>query len=233
MDIFWRLVFGHFLADYTFQTNFIAAWKRRNHWGLLVHCATHPLMYVLLTWPYLGETWFRLGPVELSGWGSILSIFVIHYLEDWWRVTEVMKKGAPDNTLYLLLDQGIHMLSIFVFIPLWATRGGLLFPEAWPLIGIFLVVVTHAGTVFIYFIEKDLMGEGYPGFDVKYFGMGERLVVFLLFLTAPGALAYLFTSLWMSFMAWVRYKRILDMSWSSYGLGAALAVGCGMMARML
>ena len=71
MDIFWRLMLGHFLADFTFQVNAIAAWKRTSHWGLLLHCLMHPLFYIVLTWPYLGETWFAMETASCPGTGWI------------------------------------------------------------------------------------------------------------------------------------------------------------------
>ena len=37
MDIFWRLVLAHLLADFTFQTDFIAKWKRESIFGGLIH----------------------------------------------------------------------------------------------------------------------------------------------------------------------------------------------------
>ena len=46
MVIFWRLLLGHLLADFTFQSNFINAWKRKSIWGMLGHCAMHPIAYV-------------------------------------------------------------------------------------------------------------------------------------------------------------------------------------------
>ena len=40
MAIFWRLILAHFLADFTFQTNAVASWKRQSVWGMAVHVLT-------------------------------------------------------------------------------------------------------------------------------------------------------------------------------------------------
>ena len=52
MDIFWRLMFGHLLADFTFQTNFINRWKRTSFYGLLFHCLMHPFFMSLFILPF-------------------------------------------------------------------------------------------------------------------------------------------------------------------------------------
>src|SRR5437764_150955 len=108
MEIFFRLLFGHLLADFTFQTNFLADWKRREFAGLLVHVAIHPLCYIALTWPYLGETWRIYGPISLNGWGCVVLASLVHFLEDWFRVT-VIARGWNDNTFFYFWDQAVHI----------------------------------------------------------------------------------------------------------------------------
>jgi len=51
-------------------------------------------------------------------------------------------------------------------------------------IGLF-VLITHACTVFVYFIEKDLYDRGYPDLQEKYISVGERVVLALIFLAVP------------------------------------------------
>jgi hypothetical protein len=73
MDIFCRLLFGHLLADFTFQTNYLAEWKRQRFGGLLVHVAIHPVCYTVLTWPFLNSVWVTYGKFSLNDWlGAIL-----------------------------------------------------------------------------------------------------------------------------------------------------------------
>ncbi len=79
MDIFWRLLFGHLVADFTLQTNFIVRWKRSSPWGMLVHCLIHPACYVLLTFRSLGEVWVSAGSLPLPGWACVLLLFAAHF----------------------------------------------------------------------------------------------------------------------------------------------------------
>lgn len=233
MLIFWRLLFGHMLADFTLQTNFINHWKRTSFWGMVAHCATHPLAYALLTWPYLKDVWIDTPFIQLQGWVCVLIVFVLHFIEDEWRVFTIFKYNTPDNTLYFLWDQIIHYAVIFAVIPMsLANQETSLFPESWPILGCLFVAVTHASTVFIYFIEKDLYGVEYPRFQEKYLGMAERLVLALTFLIpAHGWLAA--APAWLGLTYYVRARRLLDLSWFSYYLGAAISVICGLLARLI
>lgn len=233
MVIFWRLLFGHFLADFTFQSDFINRWKRGSLMGMLAHCGIHPICYAALTYPYLGDTWVELPRFPLKGWLCVLLVFAGHFIEDQWRVFTIFKYGMPDNTLYFLWDQLIHYAMIFAVIPV-AFKGGAttLMPESWPVLGCLFVLVTHACTVLIYFIEKDLSGKHFPGPEEKYATMGERLVLALLFLI-PGHFWVLLVLAWTSLMHTVRRKRLLDLTWLSFYLGGAAAAACGLMARMI
>lgn len=233
MVIFWRLLFGHFLADFTLQTNFINRWKRASPWGMVAHCATHPLVYVALTWPFLRETWLSYGPVRLNGWWCILIVFVLHFVEDYWRVFTIFKWNTPDNTLYFLWDQIIHYAVIFMVVPhSLQNAGGTFFPEKWPVLGCLFVMITHACTVLVYFIEKDLYNRLYPGVEEKYLTMAER-VVLALFLMVPGNVFVILALGWLSFMHYIRATRILDLSWFSFWLGSLVTVVCGLAARVI
>jgi hypothetical protein len=233
MIIFWRLMFGHLLADFTLQTNFINNWKRGSIWGMVAHCATHPIVYAALTWNYLPEPWIRLPWFSLNGWACIFIIFAAHFVEDQWRVFTIFKYNTPDNTLYFLWDQIIHYAVIFAVIPV-GFRGATpqLFPELWPVFGCLFVLITHASTVFVYFIEKDLYNRLYPGLGEKYISMAERVVLALCFLI-PGNAWPLLALMWLSAMHFVRARRYLDLSWFSFYLGGGIAAVCGLLARVI
>ena len=121
MNIFWRLMLGHLLCDFTLQTNFINRWKRTSMWGLLAHCGMHPIAYLFIAWPFLGEYWIENAFIHINGWNCIGIIFITHFLEDWWRVYTIHKYGMPDNTLFFAWDQVIHYAVIFSVAPLAAT----------------------------------------------------------------------------------------------------------------
>ena len=233
MVIFWRLLFGHLLADFTFQTNFINRWKRSSIWGMLVHCAMHPLCYLALTWPYLREPWIDVGLFSLPGWACILLVFVAHLAEDQWRVFTIFQYNTPDNTLYFLWDQLIHYAVIFLVIPVGLRNPNVtLIPENWSVLGSLFVLVTHACTVLIYFIEKDLYGRVFPSLQEKCLSMLERLVLAMVFLV-PGNAWPLLALGWVSAMHWARSRRYIDLSWFSFYLGGLVSVLCGLLARFV
>lgn len=235
MNIFWRLMFGHLLCDFTLQTNFINRWKRTSQWGLLVHCGMHPAAYLLLTWPFLSDYWISNSLFQLNGWACIAIIFITHYLEDWWRVLTINKYGMPDNTLFFAWDQVIHYAVIFSVAPLAVTTTPLAgyFPEKWPVLGCLFVLVTHACTVLIYFVEKDLNGADYPADDEKHLAMAERLVLALCFLFPSPAGAAALAAAWLGVMFYLRRRRLFDLTAFTFYTGAAVAALCGLAARFV
>ena len=226
-------MFGHLLADFTFQTNFINRWKRTSFAGLLAHCLMHPAFYIVLCWPYLGEHWIDHPWLRLNGWSCIAFVFVTHLLEDWWRVYTIFRYGMPDNTLFFAWDQVIHYSVIFAVAPMAASQAATtgFFPEKWPVLGCLFVLVTHACTVLIYFVEKDLHGAEYPGFDEKYLAMAERLVLAMCFLFPSAGGAAVLAAAWLGVMFYLRRSRVFDLTAFTFYVGAALSVVCGLAAR--
>ena len=125
MVIFWRLLLAHLLADFTLQLDIVNRLKRKSAWGMLLHCLTHLVTSVALTWQYLGDIWFTAGGVAVNGWQALALMFVVHYAVDELRVYS-MKSWYKDNTVSFLVDQIVH-----VYVPsLWAGRGVALHAEA-------------------------------------------------------------------------------------------------------
>ncbi len=235
MAIFWRLLFGHLLADFTFQTNYINRWKRISFFGLLIHCLMHPLFYMVLCWPYLGDFWIDNAVFRLNGWACLALIFATHWLEDWWRVYSIRRYGMPDNTVFFLWDQVIHYSVLFVAAPMAISNAAAVgfFPEKWPVLGCLFVLVTHVCTVMVYFLEKDLNGAEYPGFDEKYLAMAERLVLALCFLFPSVFGAAGLAAGWLGVMFFLRRKRMFDLTTFTFYLGTALSILCGLAARAI
>lgn len=233
MDIFWRLAFGHLLADFTFQTNFINRWKRESMAGLFVHCTMHPLFYAVLCWPFLRDYWIDSPFLRVTGWACLLIVYASHFLEDWWRIYAIKRFGMPDNTAFLLWDQVIHYAFIFAVVPIAARAAAApgFLPEKWPVLGCLFVLATHACTVLIYFVEKDLYGADFPGDDEKYLAMAERLVLALCLLFPSPAGAAVLAAAWMGVLVFLRRKRLFDMSGFSFYAGTAIAAFCGLAAR--
>ena len=124
MEIFWRLVLGHLIGDFTLQTNHIAGWKRTSLTGMIVHCAIHPVIYSVLLWKYMGLTWLSIGRVAFTGWVCVFIIFAAHFVEDQWRVWSVLRRNAPDNTFFYVWDQVIHYAVLFAMAPAMEGASG-------------------------------------------------------------------------------------------------------------
>jgi hypothetical protein len=193
--------------------------------GLLVHVAIHPLCYMFVAWPYLGDVWVTHFGFALTGWVCVAILTFFHFLEDWFRVRQIAK-GWDDNTLFYLWEQAVHI------VVLWFLCPGLIQPlhETWPLMGTLFVLVTHCATVTIWFIEKDIYGRNYPETEEKYISILQRLVVWLtFFLPQPWWIIVLAVVLF-TFARHV-WTRKLDFSWASIIMGNVIAIGCGLIGR--
>ena len=224
---------GHLLADFTLQTDAINRWKRASLRGMAVHCAIHLACYAALTYSYLGQVWVHAFGLGLPGWACVLLVVVGHFLPDQWRASTIAARHLADSTLLFLWDQCVHCAVIFAAIPVGLDAASAkLVPEAWTVLACLLVLVTHATTVLVYFVGKDLHGWPFPVGVEKYAAMAERLVLALLFLVpgrawAPLALAWLLT------VGVVRSRRRLGFSWEGFGLGGGMAAVCGLLARLV
>lgn len=233
MLIFWRLILAHLLADFTFQSDFISSWKRRSIQGLLVHCATHFIVSAMIIFPYVNFVWIDAGWLKLHGWTCIFMIAVIHLLQDEWRMYTMRRFKTADCTVYFLWDQVIHIGFIFLFFPAYGMiTSGSFIPEKWVVLVCLVVCVTHALTVFVYFIEKDLYNAEFPNFDEKYVTMGERLVLWG-FLLLPGYWWAPILVLWVGHMFYLRRKRTVDFSKVGFYLGLTMAFLLGILARWI
>ena len=233
MLIVWRLLLSHLLADFTFQSDYINRWKRQSFLGLLAHCAIHFLIAVALLFPYLNMIWIDAGSVKLQGWTCLLAIMFIHLMEDHWRIFSMRKFHTSDSIAHFLWDQVIHISAILALSPVYGMGvGGSFFPEKWVVLACLFVCVTHALTVLIYFLEKDMDGAEFPLFDEKYLGMVERLVLWG-FMLLPGYWWIPFLLLWLAHIAYLRKKRILDFSKAGLYVGLFCTFILGLAARAI
>lgn len=231
MEVFWRLVFAHLLGDFTFQTNHVARWKRESEWGMFFHVTHHPVLYLIAAYPFLSLPWVQTPYLTLRGGGAILLIYALHYLEDKWRVWAVGKANAVDNFFYFLWDQGVHVLTLFVFTP---KISDALLPPPWLAFCILAAVATHFANIVAYFLEKDFHGSerAVPLLEHKYLFMGERLLTAGCLLL-PGVWAALLPLCFLG--QWLRRKfgPNQDFTWINLIVGNALAVACGFLARLV
>lgn len=232
MIIFWRLFLSHLLADFTLQFDVVNRMKRKNVWGMLIHCLTHYVVSVALTWDYLSQAWVHLGSVSVNGWWALAIMLALHFIIDQLRVISMRRLHYRDGTLSFLADQALHVYVLFMISPVVIPVENCLLAEKWTGIAALFVLVTHVSTVLIYFVEKEFFGKEFPGFDEKYFLMFERLVLWLFFLVegrwwVPFALA------WVAQIFYVRKKRLIDLSKLNVVLSVFITCALGLWARFL
>jgi hypothetical protein len=232
MIIFWRLLLAHLLADFTLQFNVINALKRKNVWGMLLHCATHFAVSVLFVWSYLPQPWVRLLGLPVNGWWAIFIMIAVHFVIDEARIYTMKELGYRDGTVSFLADQLLHFYVLFMISPVVLPAANPLLAEKWTGIASIFVLVTHFTTVLVYFIEKDLSGKNFPAFDEKYFLIFERVVLWAFFFVG-GYWWTPFAAAWVVQIFYVRYKRIIDLSRTNVALSVVITAALGLWARCL
>lgn len=228
MEIFWRLVLAHLLADFTFQTDFIAGWKRKNILGGLAHSLIFLVCSGILCYGYLNDVWISIGnQIFVSGWIALLLLTVFHFLEDEWRIWTIEKLNSSDSIVFFLWDQFIHLVLIFVFIP---REAGGFFPVKWISLAIIFVLTTHFTSVFTYYFEKDILGHAKLLAKEKYQSMLERIVT-ILTLLLPGPAAFAVLILWLARVFVYHSKHDHEFSWIDVIIGNLMAALFGIIAR--
>ena len=231
MIIFWRLFLSHLLADFTLQFDVVNRMKRKNVWGMLLHCVMHYIVSIALTWPYLGQVWVNIGQVSVTGWGALFIMLVLHFVIDQLRVHSMKHLHYKDGTVSFLTDQFLHVYVLFMISPI-APDGSFLLAEKWTGIACMFVLVSHVSTVLIYFIEKEFFGKAFPSFDEKYFLIFERLVLWSFFFV-KGCWWLPFAAAWVAQIFYVRRKRIIDLSNLNVALSIVITCFLGLWTRYI
>lgn len=179
MIIFWRLLLAHLLTDFTFQTDKIAEWKRKSIYGVIAHSSIFLILSLVLTWEYLGQTWWK-----FSGLVSIILLFILHFLEDQYRIWSIRKSNSQDNVLFFLWDQFIHIILMFLLSP---SVDGKFVEEKYVFLLILVICVTHMTSILVYYLEQAVYGnESTAGrLRNKNYLIAERFAI-LMCLLLPG-----------------------------------------------
>ncbi|MEW6555937.1 MAG: DUF3307 domain-containing protein [Elusimicrobiota bacterium] len=165
MYFFWRLLLAHLLADFTFQTDRIAKWKREDISGVFFHVLIFLFFAVAINYQYLPLRDFAV---------ALLILGITHIIEDQWRVYSITKYNSPDSIGFFLWDQFVHILLIFVLAP----RDPIgVRTEKWVLLFIIFIIVSHFSTIFIYFLKKLFYSDARIITAEKYHGIIERLML--------------------------------------------------------
>ncbi|OGS21343.1 MAG: hypothetical protein A2252_08875 [Elusimicrobia bacterium RIFOXYA2_FULL_39_19] len=236
MIIFWRIVLAHFLTDFTLQTNRIAVWKRNSYMGVIVHSATFPLLAFIfcifdknLTGinfiENMTSTWWL-----LPGWVCILLMSFIHFAEDSYRIWSIKESGSPDNLIFFLWDQFIHLVTIFVLSPI---NSSILIPEKYVILLILIILITHFSTIFIYYLEQLFYGKENVETRLKgkYAAIAERLIIFGCFLL-PGHFVFIGLGLYAIIRIFI-YKPAFKFSYINIASGTLLAILLGYLSRVI
>jgi hypothetical protein len=227
MTVFWLLILAHFIADFTFQTNHIANWKRESKWGMAVHVLTHPVTYAVFTWPYLSMPWIQTRYFHIDGWICVGFLALFHWLEDEWRVRSIQKTGTPDSTHFFLLDQLVHIAMILAFAPV---MPGVKTP-VWIFVALCAVLLAHFTSVLIYFLENDVWGTSAILQHKKYHYIGERFIGAGLLLL-PG-IWFLLALGWLGWVFYAHYRGSQERTWVHLVVSNCAVIFLGLITRGL
>ncbi len=110
-----NLLVAHFLADFTFQPQWLAAFKKRYWWGVLLHAFIHFAVMAALLFPFLKWP---------SAWMAIALIAVSHLGIDREKI-RLSERHRMHPLLMYLADQLLHfvillLVAVYFFNPLAA-----------------------------------------------------------------------------------------------------------------
>lgn len=109
--LFWTLLLSHVVGDFPLQTDAIYRLKTKYRWGVLPHVMICSLMNILVLSPYLhlAHTWY-----------AIAFLALVHTLFDKTKIS-FSEKTARDNLFQFLIDQLLHLFSIWLSA-LWLSQ---------------------------------------------------------------------------------------------------------------
>ncbi len=105
MYFFWRLYLSHLLADFPFQTDNVFRIKVHYRWGVLIHGGIAGILAFLFSIPYIKS--YPIITVYL------VLLWIFHTFIDKCKLLINPYIGKL-NPLFFLLDQGLHLLSVYL-----------------------------------------------------------------------------------------------------------------------
>lgn len=103
MELLLLLLMAHFIGDFYLQPLHWVECRFKHGWrsiGLLKHVAVHSALYLIVIWI-----------ADFIHWQAFLIVLLLsvsHYLTDVW------KSYRPAALVYFLIDQGLHIMFIFI-----------------------------------------------------------------------------------------------------------------------
>jgi hypothetical protein len=221
MKIFFRLVLAHLLTDFVLQTNFIANWKKRSFYGVLVHSFTFFILGLVLTFNELTQIWFDY-PIKLSGIWCLTILTFFHAIEDEYRAYNIRHYHIEDNILFFFWDQVIHIVFLFVFSP-YSSKWEF---EPLVIIPCILIIGSYGLSVVILYIDSLFYTNSvaYEFFQKKMYSIIFRFIIMLLFLL-PNKLYLL--SLFFIPLMWILNKKVKFLSPISWWVNTIVVYSFG------
>ena len=103
---------AHVIGDFPLQTDAIFRLKTKHPWGVLPHVFICTVMNIIVLIPYLSSRY---------AWIAIIFLGVVHTVLDRTKIS-VAEKIAKDNFAQFLIDQLLHVLSIWL-TALWLSNS--------------------------------------------------------------------------------------------------------------
>ncbi len=226
MSVFWRLVLAYYIVAALCYNRTFFAWRARK--PLLaagVQFAAYFGLGAILTWNYLYIPWPLLGLWPLPA-VACLAVFALFETAN--NNMLVYRSGQErHHALTFVVHDVLALLFILLCAPtrvLYET--GNLVADPWIIFFVGALVVTKMFNVFIYMVEQDLYGRGYPTIDESFVTMLMRLIFYLIVLL-PGWRWVIWFLVWLWACQMARRNRLMDFSrfalyFSAFG---ATAVG--------
>lgn len=159
--IFYYLLLGHLLGDFTFQTDKIANNKTKDLSWIILHSIIVTFNMLIFAIPF---GYKLMGLVMVNG--------ILHFLIDYYKA-KIPTKSSLQHFFYFILDQTLHIGIIF-FIAFFfnGKKIILLFNDNTVIFLIAFIFIFSFSTIFIQMILKIL----FPMYNKEFFMKNERTI---------------------------------------------------------
>jgi len=184
---FGTLLLAHVIGDFPLQTDAIFRLKTKYPWGVLPHVFICTIMNILALYPYWSNKY---------AWMAVAFLAIVHTVLDRTKLT-VTEKIAKDNFFQFLIDQLLHIFSIWL-TAFWLSQ--MIDPSDYQVVGPLadqqviiqltaLIFAAFGGVPIIYYAKKYVASfkhseanngqTAYPSFLKRIPGYFERFLATL------------------------------------------------------
>lgn len=229
--LFWRLLAGHFIGDFPFQTNTVFMIKTKYQWGVILHGTIAGIFIFIFAIPYL--------PHYPILWFYLFLNLVYHILVDKAKLALTPKLKKIGFILFLL-DQLFHIAGCWLIsfaVPSYPHYG-----TAIPLYGnttlinfvSIYIAVTYGALYFILSIKSSFnMLLTFPDWRMKTIEFLERAAIATF--AVLGSFYYLFIPLALfprAFLSFLKKKKKYNISIFDLLLSLLLALIAGFLLKI-